>query len=63
MHLAARLCGCDLVHPSPVHQVVEAPMQTQNRACDLAQSIALVYAKHFAGTKLKDLMRQGRQYL
>jgi hypothetical protein len=35
-------------------------MQTQNRACDLAQSIALVYAKHFTRTVLKDLARQCR---
>ena len=60
MHLAARLRSCDLVHLSPVHQVVKTPMQTQDGACDLAQSTALVYAEHFAGTKLKDLVRQGR---
>ena len=60
IHLAARLRGYDLVHLPPVHQVVKTPMQTQHGACDLSQSIALVDAKRFAGTKLKDLSRQGR---
>ena len=60
MHLAARLRRYDLVHLSPVHQVVETPMQTQHGACGLAELIALVYAKRLAGTKLKDLARQGR---
>jgi hypothetical protein len=39
-------CRDDFVHVLSAYQAICAPMQAKQRAFDLAQSAALVYAKH-----------------